>query len=312
MITNATHPTREAVLGTQDMTWLQFSLTVDLDQVSGMESLFEGLGALSVTCVDAADQPLLEPGPGETPLWNRTRITALFAADASAEGLEQAIAAALPERIASTLERELLADQVWERVWLKDFHPMRFGRRLWVCPAGRRPDQADALVVDLDPGLAFGTGTHPTTALCLRWLDGADLAGRALMDYGCGSGILAVAGALLGASPVLAVDHDPQALKATRDNAAKNRVPGIRVFAPDEMPDARVDVLLANILAGTLVSLAPRLGRLARPGGQLVLSGILREQADWVAAAYQDSWDLDTPWTEEDWVLLHGRRRRGD
>jgi ribosomal protein L11 methyltransferase len=217
--------------------WLQISLTVDASQVAAVEGLFTTLGALSVTDADAADQPLLEPGPGETPLWNRTRITALFEEDQPSAPIEAALQARLSPATLATLEQERLEDQVWERVWLQDFHPMRFGRRLWVCPAGQRPEQADALVVDLDPGLAFGTGTHPTTALCLRWLDEAVLTDRLVVDFGCGSGILAIAAALLGAREVLAVDHDPQALKATRDNAEKNQVlERIRILAPEEVP----------------------------------------------------------------------------
>jgi len=291
------------------MSWLQLSLTTDRRQAPAVESVFEGLGALSVTCGDAGDQPLLEPAPGERSLWNRTRVTALFDAESDAHLLRAALANALPESEIRSLEQQTLEDQPWERAWLDDFHPMRFGRRLWVCPAGQRPPQADAVVLDLDPGLAFGTGTHPTTALCLQWLDGAELLGKRVLDYGCGSGILAIAAALLGAESVVAVDHDPQALEATRDNAAKNGVADrIQVLPPQRTPETEFDLLLANILAGTLVELAPLLTPRVAPGGRLLLSGILEEQAGQVEAAYSEYFDLKPPSSQEGWVLLYGHR----
>lgn len=293
------------------MAWLQVSLTVDAARVEAVENLFMDLGALSITNLDAADQPLLEPGPGETPLWRSTQITALFPEDQQLKPLQASLAGGLAADILATLAVERLEDQVWERVWLADFHPMCFGSRLWVCPAGQRPDQADALILDLDPGLAFGTGTHPTTALCLRWLDGADLTGRRVIDFGCGSGILAIAAALLGAQEIIAVDHDPQALKATRDNAEKNQVlDRIQILAPEQVPQIQVDVLVANILAGTLIRLAPQVQSLLRPGGHLILAGLLEDQADAVAAAYVGGCRMDAPVQDQEWVLLHGRRRQ--
>jgi ribosomal protein L11 methyltransferase len=293
------------------MPWLQLTVTAARDQADKVEGLFKSLGALSVSYGDAADQLLLEPSPWETRLWQLSRVSALFAGDADADLLCAAVRSGLPPALADTLGRQTLADQVWERVWLADFRPMRFGRRLWVCPAGQRPEQRDAVVVDLDPGLAFGTGTHPTTALCLTWLDGAVLTGRRVLDYGCGSGILAIAAARLGAADVTAVDHDPQALEATRDNATKNGVAArLEVLAPEQCPRLQYDCVLANILAGTLVELATLLGSRVRPGGQLVLSGILRDQAGQVAAAYGDRFDLTPARHQEEWVLLHGVRRR--
>jgi ribosomal protein L11 methyltransferase len=290
--------------------WLQLHLTAPPEQVPGLEAVFEALGALSVTCGDAENAPVLEPAPGETPLWGHTRVTALFDGDADAGALESSLAAAVEPTLLRTLSRETLQDQAWERAWLADFHPMRFGRRLWVCPAGERPEVEDAVVLDLDPGLAFGTGTHPTTALCLRWLDAADLDGRRVLDFGCGSGILAIAAARLGAAAVTALDHDPQALEATRDNARKNGVTErIGILPPGTSPRGRFDVILANILAGTLVELAPRLTDLAAPGGGILLSGILAEQAETVAAAYAGGFELAPPQTDGGWVLLHGRRR---
>ncbi len=291
------------------MSWLQLTLTVDHTQAPATELLLESLGALSVTYGDAANQPLLETEPGETPLWSRNRITALFDGKINLGELQQSIQQALPVAVADTLEQRRLEDQAWERAWMEDFHPMCFGHRLWICPAGRRPHATDAVLVDLDPGLAFGTGTHPSTALCLRWLDGMQLHGLRVLDYGCGSGILALASARLGAKMVSAVDHDPQALEATCANEAKNRVSdNIRVFSPGQLPDGEFDILLANILAGTLVDLAPQLLQRVRPGGHLILSGILQDQTERVCAAYSTQFRIDTPVREQDWIMLHGIR----
>jgi ribosomal protein L11 methyltransferase len=204
-----------------------------------------------------------------------------------------------------------LEDQVWERVWLEHFHPMQFGRRLWICPAGQRPAAQNAVIVELDPGLAFGTGTHPTTALCLEWLEGSDLAGNNLIDYGCGSGILAIAALRLGAANAIAVDHDPQALEATRDNAIKNGVhERLTVHLPADAPRQPSDLLVANILAGPLIELAPRLCGLLKPGGRFALSGILADQGAAVAAAYAPFATLGPRHQRDDWILLHGQIKR--
>lgn len=285
-------------------------LTIDIgkrDPGPFEDALFE-LGAVSVTLEDAADDPVLEPAPGATPLWPTVVVKALFDAGADPGAIRSALAQALqggPEP-----RFEALADKAWEREWLKDFRPMRFGRRLWVCPGGMSAGDADAIRVELDPGLAFGTGTHPTTALCLEWLDAQPLEGRQGVDYGCGSGILAIAAALLGAQRILAMDIDPQALLATRENAARNGVHArIAVTADPALAPASVDVLLANILAGPLVELAPRFAQAVRPGGLLALSGLLAEQAAAVTAAYQPWFDIGTTATREGWALLAGRRR---
>jgi len=271
------------------------------------DALFE-LGAVSVTLEDAADDPVLEPAPGATPLWPTVVVKAVFEAGSDADVIAAALAQALPD--APTPRFEVLPDKAWEREWLKDFRPMRFGRRLWVCPAGMPAEGADAIRIDLDPGLAFGSGTHPTTALCLAWLDARELAGQQIVDYGCGSGILAIAAAKLGAAHVRAVDIDPQALIATHDNALRNGV-GDRLAITDDpaLDDRSADLLLANILAGPLVELAPRFARATRPGGQLALSGLLTEQADTVTAAYRPWFDIGTTATRDGWALLAGQRR---
>jgi ribosomal protein L11 methyltransferase len=291
------------------MPWLQAHLTVTKEQAPLVELLFENLGALSVLLGDAGDEPMLEPGPGETPLWSATRVTGLFSGDTDADMLRSAIAQALQAELGSRLELEVLEDREWERAWLDNFKPMRFGERLWVCPHGMTVDAEDAVIVHLDPGLAFGTGTHPTTALCLEWLDGADLADKTVIDYGCGSGILAVAALKLGAARVVGVDHDPQALLATHDNAAANGVADRLEVLGSNAPDpAPADVVLANILANVLIDLAPRIAPLVRPGGELVLSGILEEQWPEVAGAYGEGLDFEQAHIKDGWVRLNARR----
>jgi len=290
--------------------WLQFSLEVRGDQAEAASAVLDAAGALSVTIVDAADQPLLEPAPGETPLWSHSRVVALFAPGADPLPLQQA----LRERLALPglqLQVEELEDRDWSVTWRESFGAMRFGRRLWVCPSGERPDQPDAIVVQLDPGLAFGTGTHATTAMCLEWLDAHPPAGQSVIDYGCGSGILAVAASKLGASTVVAVDIDPQALQATRENASRNGIEhGIQAVLPDGLETGQVDVVLANILAGPLIEHAARLAALVRPGGAIVLTGILAAQAEEVMQAYRRWFGFSPALGREEWVLLHGTRKQ--
>lgn len=292
------------------MPWIQAHLTTGKEQAPLIELLFENLGALSTTLEDAEDEPLLEPKPGELPIWKRTRVTGLFDGDMDSDDLRQRINQALNRDVTLTLELELLEDQAWERAWLDNFHAMSFGQRLWVAPQGKRPDQPDAVIVELDPGLAFGTGTHPTTALCLSWLDRTPLQQLEAIDFGCGSGILAVAALKLGAQRVYATDHDPQALQATRANAAKNGVlERLQICDGQGLPDHPVDLVMANILAGTLIELQALLTRLVRPGGRIILSGILSEQAERVADAYADTFNLQPPVQQEEWILLEGQRK---
>ena len=291
------------------MHWLQLSIDTTEAQAPLLELIFENLGALSITLGDAGDQPLLEPRPGEEHIWHDTRVTGLFPAERDADELRSALNQALNADVTRSLHLERLADRPWERVWLDDFHPMQFGRRLWICPDGQLPDAADAVVVELDPGLAFGTGTHPTTALCLEWLEQCDLRGKHLVDYGCGSGILAIAALRLGAERAIAVDYDPQAIQATRDNALKNQVAErLDTYLPDELPSLTADLLVANILAEPLIELAPRLCRLLKIGAEFALSGILNEQLESVAGAYSECGDLERPRISDDWVLLSGRK----
>lgn len=291
--------------------WRQIAVTVDESWAEPLSDFFSELGAVSVGFEDAGDQPLFEPKPGETPLWRRTRVAALFGEEADTEAVRSALIAAFGGRF-SDWESTEVADQVWERAWLAHFRPMAFGRRLWICPSGFEPPAPAAVNVWLDPGLAFGTGTHPTTALCLEWLDGQDLNGRTVIDYGCGSGILAVAALKLGAAIGYGIDIDPQALTASADNARKNGVDArLKLGYPRDFPEVRADVVVANILAGPLAELAADLTRHLLPGGRLALSGILAGQADAVRGAYQSWIEFEPARVKEDWVLLTGKKPKG-
>lgn len=295
------------------MNWLQLVFDSGRETAPALEDTLLELGAVSVTLQPylpdgATEEPVFEPGVGETPLWSATRVVALFEEGTAADAVIAALAELLP---VPPWRAEVLADQAWERAWMADFQPMRFGRRLWVCPSWCPPPDPDGVILALDPGLAFGTGTHPTTALCLEWLDAQDLRGRTVLDYGCGSGILAIAALLLGAERALAVDNDPQALTATRDNAGRNGIAPERLLTclPDALPPGFcAEVTVANILAGPLQSLAPTLAQLTAAGGSLALSGILAEQAAAVSTAYSADFDVAAPVQRAEWIRLDGRK----
>lgn len=290
------------------MAWKQLLLDTDAAATARLEEALLAAGAVAVTLLDRADQALLEPAPGELPLWHEVRICALFEDTVN----PSALSARLEEILGEPLPQyhwQPLANQDWERAWMDDFLPQRFGQRLWVCPSWCTPPEPEAVNLLLDPGLAFGTGTHPTTALCLEWLDEQPLTGLSVLDYGCGSGILAIAALLLGADQVVAIDYDPQALDATRENAARNRIAPERltVLAPHQFqPRHPFDILVANILAAPLIELAPQLRPWLRPGGRFALSGILTDQADSVATAWSPC-ELDRFATREEWVRISGR-----
>lgn len=292
------------------MPWLQVRLAISPEQAETYEDALLEVGAVSVTFMDAEDQPIFEPELNTTPLWSHTHLLALFEADTDAEHvlahLRLLTDAELPEHMSEVIE-----DQDWERSWMDNFQPMRFGQRLWIVPSWHAAPEPEAVNLLLDPGLAFGTGTHPTTALCLEWLDGQDLNGCDLLDFGCGSGILAIAALLLGAKQAVGTDIDVQALEASRDNAGRNNIAPERfeLYLPEDMPPQQADVLVANILAGPLVALAPQLSTLIKTGGRLALSGILAEQGEEVAAAYADTFELDPIANRDGWVRITGRRR---
>ena len=294
--------------------WRQFVMNLGALDPETVEAIFIRFGASSVTMTDAGDNPVLEPGPGETPLWTDTLITGMFSPDIDLHQLEDALLVELGLTDLPPHRTEYLEDRDWEREWLKDFGPMQFGRRLWIHPKGSEPFSDDIAVVHLDPGLAFGTGTHATTALCLEWLDSLSLEGKSVLDYGCGSGVLAIAALKLGCQSATAMDIDPQALIATEQNADDNNVADkLTVLgAPDDIR-GNFDVVIANILAGPIVQFAESITLTVKARGMLALSGILCEQADEVMAAYAPCIDFDEPvFRAQDgqiWSRLTGKRR---
>jgi ribosomal protein L11 methyltransferase len=290
------------------MAYLELSFELGELNPASAEAACLQAGALCVTFSDASDEPVFEPGPGELRLWRRTRLQALYDAGRADAALIATLAAAVgiePSRLAA----RPLADRVWEREWLRDFHAMRFGRRLWICPRHESVADPDAVVVRLDPGLAFGTGTHPSTALCLQWLDRTPLSGLTVVDYGCGAGALAIAALKLGARRAFAFDIDPQALLATSENAIDNGVAD-RLQLCERSGDipGSCDVLLANILAEVLISLNQQLAALLPPGGYALLAGILADQESAVASAFLKWFDISRYAQRDGWVALAGTR----
>ena len=290
--------------------WQEWALETHSPLVESLEEWLFDRGALAVSLEDNANEPLLEPGPGETPLWQNVVLKALFAGDADLSSIK----AVLPRTLLaenSKSEVSRLEDREWTRVWMDDFAPIQMGPRLWVCPSWAVPPDEALVNVMLDPGLAFGTGTHATTAMCLGALDAAVSGGESVVDYGCGSGILAIATLKLGASKALGVDNDPQALAASRDNAARNQISTDQfgVVMPEEDVllawSNAASIVVANILAGPLLSLAHELIELTAPGGRLLLTGVLEEQAAKLIEHYEHV-GLDVIDRRDGWVLLSG------
>jgi ribosomal protein L11 methyltransferase len=286
---------------------IEFPLaTLSCDAVEA--ALFE-VGASSITFVDGGDEPVLEPKPGEVRLWSDTRVRALFQESSDPALNLDRLATTLGAHVTNTARVRAVQDQVWERAWLSGWKSMRFGRRLWVCAIeARAPEDSQAIIVRLDPGLAFGTGTHPTTALCLQILDSLSLTGRTVIDYGCGSGILGLAALKLGAAHVTAVDLDHQALLATRDNAGRNGVAAQMTVQGIDAALHPAHCVLANILAGPLIELAPKLTAVCEPGGHLLLSGLLKTQAYAVKAAYASGFDMVQVVERDEWCCIYARR----
>jgi len=296
------------------MPWIQLFVDAPADETPFIEDGLLRAGALSVTLLNQGAPPLYEPGPGEVPLWKWTRVIGLFSDSDSPDAIKKRVLSGFAKhpKLQSEhqqLHHEILEDQDWERVWLDQFKPMLFGKSLWVGPV-QEDWQGEGIYLHLDPGLAFGTGTHPTTALCLEWLASAPWGKGLVVDYGCGSGILAIAACKLGACHLIAVDHDPQALTATKDNAVKNQVQTkIEVILPGAYQSVQADLLMANILANPLISLAPVFADSVRPGGHVLLSGVLAHQANGVLAAYQPWFDMELPVEEDGWVRIVGIKR---
>ena len=301
------------------MPFLQLTLRCSEADQPRVEHALEELGALAITLrdanADAADeQAIFEPGVGEQPLWADMHLIALFAASCNVNALLHALEALDSAIDTGSAEFCEVADQDWERAWMDQYEPLQFGRRTWIVPWNRElpaaAEVADATVLRLDPGLAFGSGTHPTTALCLEWLDGLDLRGLQVLDFGCGSGILGLAALQLGASRVVAIDNDPQALIATRDNAERNGLAAaIDVFAPADAPAAQFPVVVANILASALDALAPQLAGHVMAGGRIALSGILLGQDAALLSRYEPWFEHLQVSTREDWLRIEGVRR---
>ncbi|MDH5544674.1 MAG: 50S ribosomal protein L11 methyltransferase [Gammaproteobacteria bacterium] len=292
------------------MAWIQLAIYTVAEEAEKLESILHGMGAVAVTLSDAADEEIFEPPPGEMPLWQSTKLTGLFEDAETADAILGRLRKVLQPRPLPQYEFSRLEDKDWERVWLDEFKPMQFGKRVWVVPTVYDPVDPVAVNIRLDPGLAFGTGTHPTTALCLAWLDGQNWQGQEVIDFGCGSGILGIAAAMLGAARVWAVDIDPQAVQATNSNAVLNNVVDfLTVGLPSAMVLPQVEVLVANILANPLCFLAEQFAKLTVPGGRIALSGILSEQAAMVSEAYAPWFDLEPIRKQEDWVLISGIRR---
>ncbi|MGN5132711.1 50S ribosomal protein L11 methyltransferase [Aeromonas veronii] len=290
------------------MPWIQIRINATAKTADKVSNMLLGRGAQAVTFMDAKDVPVYEPMPGETPLWGETEVMGLFDAETDPTPTIAFFQQIFGENVGYKVEQ--LEDKDWVREWMDHFHPMQFGERLWICPSWRDVPNPDAVNVMLDPGLAFGTGTHPTTALCLQWLDGLDLTGKTVVDFGCGSGILGIAALKLGAARVIGIDIDPQAIQASRDNAARNGVADqIELYLPADQPqDVEADVVVANILAGPLRELAPLIAGHGKAGSLMALSGVLESQAPELETIYGQWFEMDPTAVKEEWCRLSGRK----
>ena len=289
-----------------DQRWLQLVCHTQEHSTEAIENALQEFNALSITLQDKFDTPVLEPLPGEIRLWKDLIITALFDFDTDLTELSELLNDNIQTWNIDKFIIETVEDQDWERVWMKDFHPMKFGKNLWIYPSNYEIPDDDSVKILLDPGLAFGTGTHPTTALCLEWLDQNPPLNHNVIDYGCGSGILALAAAKLGANKIIATDIDPQALTATKDNMQRNgiAVETIPCYLPQDCPNEQVDLMIANILCGPLNELFPRLSSLTKKGGKLVLSGLLNEQKQQIIDTYSKDFENFEVKQLDDWVRI--------
>ena len=296
------------------MAWQQLRVQVRSDQIEPLEQLLLDYGGLSISYLDAEDQPIFQKEPGSTPLWDFIDLVCLFEKEVNLDGLLFLLQQHPAIEDKESLTLETLIDQAWERSWMSNFKAMQFGERLWVCPSWQEPPKPNAVNIMLDPGLAFGSGSHATTSMCLQWLEKNIRDDITVIDYGCGSGILAIAAALLGAARVIAVDNDPQAITATIENAKRNNIPEcvIETYLPNQLPDDPAallsDILVANILAEPLIQLAEDLSHLVKPQGQIVLSGLLAEQADGLLEHYGFWFEMDKAIISEEWARLSGTR----
>ncbi|MCF6225265.1 MAG: 50S ribosomal protein L11 methyltransferase [Xanthomonadales bacterium] len=290
------------------MNWLEVRIEIRESQLEALENQLLELGALAVTLTDSEDHPLLEPGVDQTPLWPKLTVTGLFPGETKKKPITNHLNRLSFIQHASDISFSKLQDQAWERSWMTRFKTMRFGKNLWIVPSttakSEYPSDPEAVIIQLDPGLAFGTGTHPTTALCLEWIDAQDFSGKVVIDYGCGSGILAIAAALKGAKMVYAIDNDPQAILATNENARRNNVCSQVIAGMPELETPPADILLANILALPLIEMAAQLVGRLKPHSPIVLSGILEEQQAQVVAAYRGLCSSIDCQSNEEWIRL--------
>ncbi|MEH6596398.1 MAG: 50S ribosomal protein L11 methyltransferase [Colwellia polaris] len=293
------------------MPWIQLRLSADEDTAEKYSDWLSACGAQAVTFIDAKDTPIYEPLPGDDVIyWNNTVVMGLYDASHDMDKVLNYLKSIHPDKANMAYKLEQLEDKDWEREWMDNFHPMKFGERLWICPSWREVPEPNAVNVMLDPGLAFGTGTHPTTALCLTWLDGLDLEGKTVVDFGCGSGILSLAALKLGAKKVIGIDIDPQALQASLENAKRNQCEDrLELFLPKDQPQFKADVVVANILAGPLRELAPVIIEYVASKGVLALSGVLEEQAEQLQSIYGEFCQMDPIKVQEEWVRLSGVRK---
>ncbi len=293
------------------MPWIQLRLSADEETSEKYSDWLSACGAQAVTFIDAQDTPIYEPLPGDEVIyWHNTVVMGLFEASHDMDKTIAYLQGIHPDKKDMAYKLEQLEDKDWEREWMDNFHPMKFGQRLWICPSWRDVPEPEAVNVMLDPGLAFGTGTHPTTALCLTWLDGLDLKDKTVVDFGCGSGILSLAALKLGAKKVIGIDIDPQALQASKANAERNGVEDrLELFLPKDQPTLKADVVVANILAGPLRELAPTIIEFVAPNSLLALSGVLEEQAAELQNIYGQWCDMDAIAVQEEWVRLSGRKK---
>lgn len=288
----------------------QLTLKVSANEADALTDFLFEIGAVSVTFTDAGDAPIFEPSAASDIIWDDSILTALFQEQIDPETVLLELAKTFPECIGSCHLEELV-EQAWERTCLEQFQPMQFGRHLWICPSWATPPDPAAVNIILDPGLAFGTGTHPTTALCLEWLDANSPANKTVIDYGCGSGILAIAAARLGASIVWGIDNHEQAVIATKENATRNYISAtqLQVGTPEQLPPMQADIVIANILALPLIELAPTLCQHVKVGGDIVLSGILAEQTALITETYSQYIEITDIAQREEWVRISGKKR---
>ncbi|WP_394176979.1 50S ribosomal protein L11 methyltransferase [Thalassotalea litorea] len=293
------------------MPWIQLRLAANEETAEKYSDWLSACGAQAVTFVDAQDTPIYEPLPGdEVTYWSNTVVMGLYDASHDMENVISYLQSIHPDKQDMRYKLEQLEDKDWEREWMDNFHPMKFGERLWICPSWREVPDPDAVNVMLDPGLAFGTGTHPTTALCLTWLDSLDLTGKTVVDFGCGSGILSLAALKLGAERVIGIDIDPQALQASKANAQRNGVADrLSLYLPEDQPSLQADIVVANILAGPLKELATIITSYAKRDGLLALSGILEEQGEALSQVYSQYCQMNPITVKDEWVRLDGVRR---